>query len=151
MRKLFVTVSSRRVTFRFEAILHSYQNEGDFRLSLGDFYQRWGKEIPKGDHFEIEIVEGINTFVERYTLNVVREEKTLKPFVRYPFHIPSPEKALEIFKVWCVVAVGIITESAEIHSIFSNEPAQYRGKFFEITERVFDIKIEESSFGATLI
>ena len=145
MRKICVIVNSRHVTFRFEAILHVCQSQDDFHLSQADFYQKYGKKIPKGIHYEIEIIEEKTTFAERYVLNTFNSEKTAKPFVRYPLHIPTPEKALEIFKVWCVVAVGIITESAEINSIFSIEPVQDKGRFFEIVERVFEIKITESS------
>ncbi len=151
MQKLYVIVGSRRATFRFEAILHISQTQDEFCLSPEDFYQKWGKKIPEGTHYEIEIVEGKTTFVEGYMLNTVREEKTHKTFVRYPFHIPNLEKALETFKVWCVVVVGMITESAEINSIFSKEPVQDRGQFFEIVERVFDIKIVGSSPSTTLL
>lgn len=101
-----------------------------------------GKKIPRRHH-ELEILNPVTRALRRKPLHVHKSEKRRHLFVCYPFAIPTVEKAVEIFRVWCAGVVLTWDHSVDLNTVHEGECKCDNTEFFCVLERRFGIRIGE--------
>lgn len=103
---------------KFSAVVHRLGSPDQFFLDPLLFYKKWGKQIPEGRHHEIEIKQPNPEELRQHKLHVHISERSGQPFVCYPLAIPTPERAQELFQVWCVGTVGMIDCGIDLNIVY---------------------------------
>lgn len=112
-----MTIMSKQGSYRFAAIFHPAEKPEDFHLDPVTFYEQWGKSIPQGLHYEVEIIEPEEKFFEQHVLHIARSRKNGKLFICYPRPIPTLEDAVQVFRTWCLGSVLTITNQIDLNTI----------------------------------
>jgi len=117
MTRLSIEISVGEVRYKFVAQLHSPKNISQFHLDPDTFYDKWGGEVPSIPHFEIQIIEPVDSFFEKHTLHVHPSRLGGGIFVCYPRRIGSIEGAMTNFRVWCLGSVLTIEEKVDLNTV----------------------------------
>src|SRR4051812_46664400 len=102
-----IDVASGTRQFHFSALIHKSDSPADFYLPVA-FYERLLDGVPKGRHYEIEIIEPDADFFTKHQLVMNKSEKSQNPFVPYGKEITALWYAQEAFRIWCVGTVSTI-------------------------------------------
>jgi hypothetical protein len=92
--------------------IHKRRTSNEYQLDIKNFYEKWGGKIPKGQGYEIEILNNEEIQVwhqtQRRLLNSEDQLATLhihsgndqKPYVCYPLQIKTKREAEKLFSEW---------------------------------------------------
>lgn len=135
---LTLFVQHKQNTYKFVARLHILTSPDEFFLDPVKFYQEWGKEIPSGTHHEIEILEPSAEVLRRVPLHIHKSERSGTLFVCYPLAIPTKQKAVEVFTMWCVGTVGTWEHNVDLNTVHT-ECAGDAERFFSIMSERYSV------------
>ena len=137
--KIHISVRSRTGVHHFGAIAYAHASPEQFHMDPVDFYKKWGGSIPPIPHFELEIVEPERAVLEKQVLHTHKSRFGDMLFVCYPLHIPTMERAWEVFQTWCIGTVGTIVENVDLNTIYSQECENDKEKFLKVMHERFGI------------
>lgn len=130
--KTIFNVISPNGTNRFVANLHQHTSPDQFFLHPEDFYRKWGNSVPEGTHYEIEILEPSTEVLRRKTVHVHDVARSSNLFICYPLHIPTLEKAVQVFKTWCLGTVLTWEYDIDLNTLRDGECKGDDALFIEI-------------------
>lgn len=100
-----VTVSTPKGPIVFTCVAHHSTKPEDLLLEH-EFYINFSRTIPKGDHYEMELVETpwlTNTVLPiGLPIHLHTNPKSGRRFVCWPHALKSIEAAKDNFRFWCV-------------------------------------------------
>jgi hypothetical protein len=116
-----VSVLFGRKPHHFVGWFHKAESSEQLHLDPQDVYLYYGKSIPSGTHFEIELTSPIYTLAEQRMFHIHKSRINENPFICYPIHIPTLTRALKIFGIWCLKSVCIIETKSNPNTILDIE------------------------------
>lgn len=134
--KCTVVTPNRKVEFRCIA-RHAKKLEA--LLIEPEFYTRFGKGIPSGDHFELELIDTSWRPPENNQIHIHSSKLNGRDFVCYPLPIPTLESATEVFRLWCVGTAYTLDHGKSFNSLFKGDVAA----FLKHMEEEYGIRVEE--------
>jgi len=123
MKIIMVGIESAKGKYEFVAKAHKFGPASGFNLDPEKFYLEFGGAIPDGEHFELEVIEpgeGFLNFHDR-KLRIVSSANQRQSFVWYPYTIPSIEHATVVFRDWCLGTVTSIEKGIDFEDAFSQK------------------------------
>ncbi len=139
--KIKLFVFSSRCSRKFVAQVHRHINPRQFFLDPKKFYFKWGKKIPQGTHYELELLEPSIKVLRETPIHVHASSRSKNLFVCYPRPIPTLEKAIEIFTVWCVGTACTWDFKIDINTVHNNCKGDNR-RFLNIMKKWRRIEYE---------
>ncbi|MDO8564540.1 MAG: hypothetical protein Q7R88_00945 [bacterium] len=136
--KITLSVRTLKGTHTFVGRLHVHTDPKQFFLDPTTFYGKWGA-IPEGTHHELEIIEPPSDVLKKYALHVHASAKSENPFVCYPLPLPTLEKAIEIFRIWCVGAACTMDCGIDLNTVYSQTCQNRETLFFEVMRERYDV------------
>jgi hypothetical protein len=142
MIKIVVLIKTpKEACLEFAAIVHESDSVSGFYLDPVEFYQKWGGEIPHGNHLELEIIGPGEAFFRDRKLHVHASARSSNPFVCYPRQIETLERALMVFRIWCVGTVGFIEAGIDLNVSYSQECNGDDSYFFQYMREKYGIEV----------
>lgn len=135
-----ITIRGNAKDYSFTALIHEVASPEGLRLGP-DFYRTFGK-IPEGLHHEVELVDPGLDFCKQYGLHMHRDTEG-KPFMCFPYSLPTPEKTLFIYKVWCVGAVLRVETGIQMNTEITEKCRGDLGEFLLRANEVHGISVLE--------
>lgn len=137
--KLNLFVFSSRSNRKFLAKVHVHTSSKQFFLDPKGFYFKYGKEIPHGHHYELELLEPSTKMLRQTPIHVHASKRSPNLFVCYPRPIPTLEKAIEIFTVWCVGTVATWDFKVDLNTVHAKCKGNNR-RFLKTMKRKYEIQ-----------
>ena len=143
--RILVTVQPSAATrsdpYGFSALIRQSMNPAGLFLSPEGFYGKFGR-VPDGLNFELELVGTCG--IDPKILHTHVSEKNGRPFMCYPHPIPSLERALELFEIWCLGAVMTLNHGVDMNTVFTQECGGDEAKFREMVARRYGLSVARS-------